>query len=121
MAILDYFLKSLFQNRMAKKALAWLTVGALIGSALGLFFSPGKGKDNRVKFKKIAKDVSEKLITDVTKLSKVSKKEYEAIVDNIIKKYSKDDLLSPESWQEIRNELKSRWKDVQKEMKKHAK
>ncbi len=106
---------------MGKKFLGTLALGALIGSALGLFLSPGKGKENRAKFKKVTKKVSEKLIDDLAKLSKVGKKEYDAVVENIVEKYSKDDLMDPESWQEIKNELKLRWSDVQKEMKKHGK
>jgi gas vesicle protein len=106
---------------MGKKFLGTLALGALIGSALGLFLSPGKGKENRAKFTKITKKVSEKLIEDVMKLNAISKKEYEAVVENIIDKYSKDDLMDPASWLEIKNELKLRWKDVQAEMKKHGK
>ena len=104
-----------------KKFLGGLALGAVLGSALGLFFSPGKGKENREKFKKISKKVSEELITDVTKLKTVGKKEYEEVVENIIKKYKKDDLLSASAWGEIASELKLRWKDIQKEMKKQTK
>lgn len=110
-----------FKIYMGKKFLGTLALGALIGGALGLFLSPGKGKENRAKFNKITKKVSETLIADVSKLSKVGKKEYEAIVENIVNKYSKDDLMEPESWQEIKNELKLRWKDIQSELKKHDK
>ncbi|KKQ80779.1 MAG: hypothetical protein UT02_C0002G0004 [Parcubacteria group bacterium GW2011_GWC2_38_7] len=99
-----------------KKFLGGLALGALIGSALGLFLSPGKGKENREQFKKISKQLSEKLVTDVTKLKKVGKEEYEQIVENLIKKYSKSDLMTVEAWAEIAQELKLRWKDIQKEM-----
>lgn len=99
-----------------KKFLGGLALGALIGSALGLFLSPGKGKENREQFKKISKQLSEKLVADVTKLKKVGKEEYEIIVENLIKKYSKSDLMTTEAWSEIAQELKLRWKDIQKEM-----
>ena len=100
-----------------KKFLSGLALGAVLGSALGLFLSPDKGKANRDKFKKVSKQVSEKLIKDLTKVSKLSKDQYEAIVENIIKKYSKEDLMSPEAWGEIGGELKQRWQDIQKELK----
>jgi len=103
---------------MSKKFLGTLAVGALIGSALGLFFSPGTGKENRTKFKKVATKVSEELVTEVAKLKVLSKKEYDAVVENIVKKYSKNDLMDPKAWTEIGGELKERWADIQKEMKK---
>ena len=102
-----------------KKFLGGLALGAILGGALGLFVSPGKGKENREKFKKVSKKVSEELIVNVTKLKTVGKKEYEEIVENIVKKYQKDDLLSLAAWTEIASELKLRWKDIQKEMKKN--
>jgi gas vesicle protein len=101
-----------------KKFLGGLALGAILGGAMGLFVSPGKGKENREKFKKVSKKVSEELITNVTKAKTVGKKEYEEIVENIVKKYKKDDLLSMAAWGEIAAELKLRWKDIQKEMKK---
>lgn len=104
-----------------KKFLGGLALGAILGGALGLFLSPGKGKENRAKFNRVSKKVSQDLITNVTKLKTVGKKEYEEIVENIIKKYQKDDLLSAAAWTEIANELKLRWKDIQKEMKNQSK
>lgn len=107
-----------------KKFLRGLTLGALIGAGLGIFFNPTSGKQNREKFKKIAKQVTAKLVEEAGKVSKLGKKEYEAIVENVIKKYSKNDLLSPDAWLEIKDELIKRWADVQKELKiknqKHA-
>ena len=104
-----------------KKFLGGLALGAVLGSALGLFLSPGKGKENREKFKKVSKKVSEELITNVTKLKNVGKKEYEEVVEKIIKKYEKEDLLTASAWGEIATELKLRWKDIQKELKKKPK
>jgi gas vesicle protein len=104
-----------------KKFLSGLALGALLGGALGLFVSPGKGKQNRAKFNKLSKQVSEKLVKDVSKLSKLGKKEYEDIVENIIKKYSKEDLMTQSAWKEIGKELKLRWNDIQKEVKKSSK
>ncbi len=99
-----------------KKFLGGLALGALIGGALGLFLSPGKGKENRAKFQKVSKQLSEKLVADVAKLKKIGKEEYEEIVENLIKKYSKSDLMSVAAWEEIGQELKLRWKDIQKEL-----
>lgn len=104
-----------------KKFLGGLALGAILGGALGLFLSPGKGKENREKFKKISKKVSEDLVTNVTKLKNIGQKEYDEIVENIIKKYKKDDLLTASAWTEISKELKLRWKDIQKEMKSQSK
>ncbi len=100
-----------------KKFFGGLALGALIGGALGLFLSPGKGKENRDNFKKISKQLSEKLVADVSKFKEIGQKEYEEIVEKLIKKYSKSDLLSLAAWEEIGQELKLRWKDIQKEMK----
>ena len=104
-----------------KKFLSGLALGALLGSALGLFLSPAEGKKNRTKFKKVSKQLSEKLIKDINSAKKLTKKEYEAIVENIVKKHSKNDLMNKNAWKEIAGELKLRWADIQKEMKKQQK
>ena len=104
-----------------KKFLSGLALGAMLGSALGLFFNPTTGKKNRAKFKAVSKQLSEKLIKEVSRLSNLSKKEYELIVENLVKKYHKNDLLNKEAWEEIAAELKLRWVDIQKELKKTQK
>jgi len=101
-----------------KKFLGSLALGVLIGGALGLFCSPANGKKNREDFHKTAKKVSETLIKEFGKLKNLSQKEYEAIVENVIKKHSREDLMTGEGWTQIMDELKVRWKDVQKELKK---
>jgi len=105
----------------SKKFLGGLAVGALLAGAVGLFFNPTTGKKNRSQFKNITKKVSEDLIKEATKLKAFSKKEYDAVVDKIINKYSKDDLLKPEVWKEIGSELKHRYSDIEKEVKKRTK
>jgi len=105
----------------AKKFFTGLALGALVGSALGLFLSPETGKKNRAKFKKVSKEVSEKLIKEASTVKELGKKEYDAIVENVLKKYSKDDLMSPDAWIAIKDELKLRWKDIQNEIKKSGK
>jgi len=102
----------------SKKFLGGLALGAAIASGVAIFFNPTSGKKNREKFKQVSKKVSEELVHHVGKAKKITKKEYDAIVEKIIKKYSKDDLMKKEAWMEIADELKMRWKDIQKEMKK---
>lgn len=104
---------------MGKKFFGTLALGALIGSAIGLFFSPDTGKKNRAKFSKVAKRVSENLIKEVAKVSHITKKEYDVIVDRVVSKNLKDKILDPESWQEVKDELKLRWEDIQAEAKKY--
>ncbi|MBU1132342.1 YtxH domain-containing protein [Patescibacteria group bacterium] len=103
-----------------KKFLAGLALGALVGSALGLFYSPDKGRKNREQFKKITKTVSEALIKEAAKVSGMKKKDYDAVVEKIVKKYSKTKLISEDAWADIKKELKMRWKDIQSELKKDA-
>lgn len=88
---------------------------------MGLFLSPESGKKNRAKFKKVSKEVSEKLIKEASIAKALGKKEYDAIVENVLKKYTKDDLMSPDAWLAIGSELKARWKDIQGEIKKSGK
>ena len=105
----------------AKKFLGTLALGALIGGALGLFLNPETGKKNRDRFKKLSKQVSEHLVREVGKAGKIGRKEYDAVVENIVKKYSKDDLMHKDAWVEIVAELKERWGDIQKEVAKNSK
>ena len=102
-----------------RKFLSGLALGALLGSALGLFLSPETGKKNRAKFKKISKQVSERLIVEVAKARQLGKKEYEAIVENIIKKFSRQEMMSLDAWKQIAEELKLRWKDIESAVKKN--
>jgi len=108
----------IFLFMKTKKFLSGLALGALLGSAISVFFNPKSGKKNRDKFNKVSKTVSQQLIKEVAKAKKLGKKEYETIVENIVKKYSKEDLLTADAWGEIMNELKLRWTDIQKEIKK---
>lgn len=101
-----------------RKFLSGLALGALVGGALGLFLSPETGKKNRAKFKKISQQVSERLVVEAAKAKRLGQKEYEAIVENIIKKFSKQDLMSLDAWGQIAEELKLRWKDIEAEVKK---
>ncbi len=98
------------------KLLGGLAVGAMVGVALGAFFNPTTGKKNREKIMKVSQKVSEELVKDLNKAKKLTKKEYDAVVNNIIKKYSKDDLLDKESWLEIKKELSKRWTEIRKEL-----
>ncbi|MFA6537624.1 MAG: YtxH domain-containing protein, partial [Patescibacteria group bacterium] len=100
-----------------KKFLAGLAFGALLGGVLGLFFSPANGKKNREKFLKVSRKVSAELVQKLATAKNLSKKEYEKIVENIIKKYSKEDLLEKEAWLQIASELKDRWKEILVEIK----
>ena len=104
-----------------KKFIGTLALGALIGGAIGLFLNPETGKNNRERFKKLSKQVSEQLVREVGKAGKIGRKEYDAVVENIVKKYSKDDLLNKDAWVEIVAELKERWSDIQKEVVKGSK
>lgn len=104
---------------MKNKFLKGAAFGAIVGAALEIFLNPSTGKKNRAKFGKAAKDVSAKLSKEATKFGSIGKKEYEAIVENVVEKYDKGDLMSAEAWAEIAKELKARWADVQKEIKKH--
>ncbi|OGF34270.1 hypothetical protein A2482_02500 [Candidatus Falkowbacteria bacterium RIFOXYC2_FULL_48_21] len=104
-----------------KKFIGTLALGALIGGAIGLFLNPETGKKNRDRFKKLSKQVSEQLVREVGKAGKIGRKEYDAVVENIVKKYSKDDLLNKAAWVEIVAELKERWADIQKEVANNSK
>ncbi|MFH0987953.1 MAG: hypothetical protein V1763_01110 [Parcubacteria group bacterium] len=101
-----------------KKFLGTLALGAVIGGVLEYFYNSATGAKNREQFQKKAKEVGDKIIKETGKLKVVGQKEYDAVVDNIISKYSGDDLMSPEAWLEIKKELKARWVDIQKELKK---
>lgn len=103
---------------MKNKFFKGAAFGAIVGAALEIFFNPTTGAKNREKFAKTAKEVSVKLSKEATKYGAIGKKEYDAIVENVIKKHDKDDLLSAEAWEEIAKGLKARWADVRKEIKK---
>ncbi len=101
-----------------KKFLAGLAMGTILGGVLGLFYSPASGKKNREKFQKISQKVSKELIDKLTKMKSFSQKEYDLVIENIVKKYAKKDLLSKDAWIEIVKELKNRFGDIAKEVKK---
>jgi len=100
-----------------KKIITGLAIGTLLGGVLKFFFNSSSGKKNREKFLKISKKISLELVEKSGKIAALTKKEYFLIVDNVIKKHAKTDLLEAEAWIEIAEELKKRWQDISREIK----
>jgi len=105
---------------MRKKTnfLAGAALGAAIGTVAALLLAPKSGKKTRDDIKKLAKEMSNKIVTEVDKVKRMSKKRYEDIVDNVVDEYKKKKKAADRTLEDMRGELKSKWKDVEKELKK---
>lgn len=102
----------------SKKLLSGLTLGALVGGAIGLFLAPSLTSKNTKKFKEVAKKLSGHLTKEAASFKKLGKKEFGILVENVMSKQSFEHGLDQKAWQDIKEELLARWIDVQKELKK---
>ena len=100
---------------MSKKSFLKGTIfGALFGSLLALFLSPKSGKKLKDDIKNVTLSFSQKL----AKEKKLTKEKYHRIVDKIIEGFIKEKRIAKEGAKKIAADLKKRWREIQKEIRK---
>jgi len=98
-----------------------LGIAALAAAtAAGVYFLYGsKGAaNNRKKVKGWMLKARGEVVEKMEKCKDVNKKDYEAIVDTVAKKYKKLKTVNTKEMSDLARELKGQWKDISKETKK---
>lgn len=106
---------------MTMKFIKGAIFGIILGTIGGYLFNPIHGKKNRDKLKKVAQDLKIRIMTEMKGMKDVTKREYSAIIQKIIDDFKKDKTMSKEAWDEVANELKSRWKIISSDLKRKIK
>lgn len=113
---------------MAKKN-NHLGVTVALGTALGALFAAGAatvfftktkvGKQAATKVKKVVRELSSELTDRVGALTDLSQKKYNQIVEEIVDQYAAQRKVAGTTAKALKGDLKSHWRDVQSEVKKH--
>lgn len=96
-----------------------LTLG--LGGLVFWLFGTKSGKETRKYLEEIGQKVIKKIMKEVKEVKELTQAKYEEIIDKVLADYKEDKKLSTDAWQEITNVLKSKWKDVEKQIKKELK
>lgn len=103
----------------AKSFVKGLAAGAVLAAVGALVMSMKDGGDKKTKeMKKTAKDIMDRTVTHAKKLGKLTKSSFDKVVDTTVAEYRGVKALTEDELDELKKELKSHWKDVQKIMKK---
>ncbi len=100
---------------------AGLLIGSMIGVAAGLFVQSKQGKTMVKDAKRRAKFMESKILKDLKSTKKLSKAKYAEMVDRMTDYYVKSKDIAKKDAPEIRDYLLSKWKDIEKELKKAGK
>ena len=97
-----------------KKLLPHLVVAGLIAS----LFVDKKTVRKIDEMKKISFKLVDKIVKDLSSVQKLTKREYDRVIEGTIKDLKKGKKLSVSSWAVIETELKAKWSEIGKEISK---
>ena len=100
-----------------KEFIAGSALGALIGSVAALLLAPQSGSKTRKDLQKMAGDVSARVTKELPHVKKLTKETYEALVEKVVVDYKKGKKFADKVWDDLRSDLKSQWKQVEKTLK----
>ncbi len=95
-----------------------LFLGGLVGAALMWLNATPKGKEMREKMMGQANDLFAQLKESLEKLDGPTKEMYDALVERAVEEYASKKDMAMEMKNQLVRELKKRWKDLEKEIKK---
>ncbi len=117
--------KKTTKKTAAKKTSTFLTgVGVAAAAAVGLvtFFTKTKrGKELSHSAERYMKDMVHALSKATSKMSTVTKKEYDILVDELVEQYQRNKKLTVSAGQELAGALKQQWSHVRRELSDSAK
>lgn len=98
-----------------------LLKGALIGAALAagtaMIVNKKLSPGTKAKAKKTVTDLTTTLLERVHMLKRVSKSNYNRVVEAVLDEYKVSKKLSESTIRELRRDLKAQWKTISKELK----
>lgn len=98
--------------------LAGAALGAIVGTAAGVLLTPKTEEKVRCEVKKITKLLTERALKEVEKKTGLTRAQYEKIVDSVLAGYAKNSKLAKKTIDALSKDLKNRWDEIQKELKK---
>ena len=99
-----------------KKIAAAVVLGTIAGAIAGVLLAPKSGKETRANAKKFADDFKKNVAKETAKMSKITQKKYNEIVDMLAKDYEMAKKFKENELDDLIKDVKSRWKQVQKEV-----
>lgn len=89
--------------------------GALAATVLSGYFLFGSrnAKRNRIKVEDFIEDAKAEVVTKMKKIKRLSRDKYYEIVDSVSNEYSKIKTIGIEKASELRDELRSKWEEIE--------
>ncbi|MBU2566391.1 hypothetical protein KKG46_02425 [Patescibacteria group bacterium] len=96
---------------------AGLVAGAALAVGTAYYLQTPKGKKMLQQAEKKALAMQKKLVTELGKQKKLTKKNYEEAVTKVMAYYAKTKDIASTEVPQVRDYLMSKWKDIEKEYK----
>lgn len=97
---------------------AGIVIGSIIGAATGFFLQSRKGKELTKDAHKRLSVVQSKVLKKLSTVEKLSKAQYEDVVDDVLKYYQAGKEITKTEVPQVRKELMKRWKSIESHLKK---
>lgn len=101
-----------------KEIVAAGILGAVAGVLAGVLLVPKRGKKFQKDLKNVYRKISEELVKNAKKMKDLTQEGYEELVDKISDVYGKTKEVREEDLKNIVKDLKSRWLEISKKLKK---
>ncbi|MBU4129132.1 YtxH domain-containing protein [Patescibacteria group bacterium] len=101
-----------------KKIITAGILGIVAGAIAGVLLTPKAGKALRKDLKKVYLKISQEVVKDAKKMKNLTQEGYEELVDKISDVYRKAKKVKDEDLEEIVKDLKKRWSEIAKKLKK---
>lgn len=113
MALLDPLTLITNGGSMDKKDVAaGVVVGAVLGALAGVLLAPKSGKETREDLSKFVDSTKEKLAKKLHEMKKVTKEEYDRLVDLVVTEGGETWNVAKEDLDQLRTDLKTRYDEV---------
>jgi gas vesicle protein len=96
------------------KFLQGAVIGAILGTAAGMFINSKKGKEMTEDIKDIMADFYKSVSPKIKKLGKLTEKEYKEFIKSAAEKYSKAKEISEDKAKELMDGAQKSWKHFYK-------
>ena len=111
-------MKEVAKRGSGKKIAAGIFAGAIAGAIAGILFTPKKGKEIRADLKKHADKIKKEVAKKAEKMEDITKEKYNQAIKEVSVLYKKAKKIKEEDLKEIVDDLKDRWPEVSKKVKK---
>jgi hypothetical protein len=91
-------------------------LAGLAATAAGVYFMTGKNAKNRKKLANWAGKMQKEVLTELHKMEKATKSNYNKVIDTAAKNYKTLKSVSPVELAALANEMKGHWDSIQQEM-----